>query len=103
MGIEFQIAVYREVLRSPKRGEGGEAPSKKKWVAGSAEGGLERLGAHRKVQETLQVVTGFRYPAKIFRLQTVLCYRTRQGVFPTSRTTANDAVRAAFAGRNLLG
>ena len=51
-------------------------------MAGSAEGGLERLGAHRKVQETLQVVTGFRYPEKIFRLQTVLCYRTRQRAFP---------------------
>ena len=76
---EYQIGVYRGVPRSPKRGEGGEAPSKKKWVAGSAEGGLERLGAHRKVQETLQVVTGFRYPAKIFRLQTILCFRTRQG------------------------
>ena len=81
MGIEFQIAVYREVLRSPKRGEGGEAPSKKKWVAGSAEGGLERLGAHRKVQETLQVVTGFRYPRKDFSIANRLVLPHASGRF----------------------
>ena len=57
----------------------GRSPFKKKWVAGSAEGGLERLGAHRKVQETLRVAADFRCPTIIFRLETFLCYRTRQG------------------------
>ena len=46
--LGFQIAVYRCVSRAPsviKRVKG-EALHKR-MVAGSAEGGLERLGAHR--------------------------------------------------------
>ena len=81
----------------------GRSPSLRE-VAGGIGGGRERPNAHRKVQEKFtSLYRNFSFHKRNFVENLLAASAARQGVFPTSRTTANDAVRATFAGRNLLG
>ena len=53
------IGLLRPVPLASRRGLRGRSPPQPPWMAGSPEGGLERLGAHRKVQEKSTGQTGF--------------------------------------------
>ena len=53
---EFQIGVYRAVGFPRLRGRRVAAPARKKRMAGSAEGGLERLGARGSARRFTRII-----------------------------------------------